>query len=127
MRPLMTLRAFATDPEDGIKGVEVISLTLKPLLDGAELMTFEADRQTGRSLYERLFEWFQEHNPLTSGFRIQKAVLSVQFHPDEGFGRGKTVPVRLSLPNGCNLKSKTEKERLVCEKYLPIWGLVREV
>ncbi|MBF0179955.1 MAG: hypothetical protein HQM03_08025 [Magnetococcales bacterium] len=127
LRPLMSPHAFATDPEDGVKGVEVISLTLQPMLDGAEQITFDADRQTGRSLYERLFEWFREHNPLTTGFRIQKAILSVRFYPDAGFGRGKTVPVKLSLPNGCNLKSKTEKERLVCEKYLPLWGLVREV
>ncbi|MEO5365369.1 MAG: hypothetical protein H7831_03245 [Magnetococcus sp. WYHC-3] len=127
LRPLLTIQPFPTDPEDGIAAVEVASLTLQPLIDGAERITFEADRKTGRSLYERIFEWFREHNPLTAGFRIQRATLSVRFHPDEGVGRGKVVAVRLSLPNGCNLKSKTEKERLVCEKYLPRWGLVREV
>lgn len=127
LNPLLTIRPFPTDPEDGIAAVEVVVLTLQPLIDGAEKITFEADRKAGRNLYERIFEWFREHNPLTAGFRIQRATLSVRFHPDEGVGRGKVVAVRLSLPNGCNLKSKTEKERLVCEKYLPRWGLVREV
>ena len=127
LRPLMSIHPFPTDPEDGIRAVEVISLSLQPLIDGAEMITFDADRKTGRSLYERLFEWFREHNPLTNGFRIQKVILAVQFHSDGGIGRGKVVPVKLSLPNGCSLKNKTDKERLVCEKYLPLWGLVREV
>lgn len=127
LRPLMTPHPFSTDLEDGIAAVEVVSLTLKPLLDGAERVTFDADRKTGRSLYERIFEWFQEHSPLNQGFFMQKAILSVIFQPDGGVGRGRVVPVRLSLPNGCNLKSRTEKERLVCEKYLSHWKLVQEV
>ena len=127
LRPLMSIHPFPTEPSDGIRAVEVRTLTLKPMVDGGELMTLEADRQTGRSLYERLFEWFREHNPLVNGFRIQKVTLSVQFHPNGGRGRGNVVQVELSLPNGCNLKNKTVKERLICGKYLPRWGLVREV
>lgn len=127
LRSLITIHPFQTEPGDGIRAVEVITLSMKPMVGGAELMTIEADRQTGRSLYERLFEWFREHNPLTGGFRIQKVTLSVQFYPNGGGGRGNVVQVELSLPNGCNLKNKTEKERLICGKYLPLWGLVREV
>lgn len=41
--------------------------------------------------------------------------------------RRRTINVTIALPNGCNLKSKTEKERLICNKYLPRWGLVKEV
>ena len=88
-------------------------------------MLFKKLLQEREPLYERLFEWFREHNPLTNGFRIQKVTLAVQFYPNGGGGRGNVVQVELSLPTGCNLKSKTKNERLICGKYLPRWGLVQ--
>ncbi len=124
---LMSPRHFPTDVEDGIESVEVTMLTLHPVDDGRERVTFEADRKSSVSIYERVFTWFSEHSPLISGFRLHRVRLAVRFLPEEGFGRGKTINVQLSLPNGCNLKSKSERERMVCEKYLPRWNLVREV
>ncbi len=50
----------------------------------------------------------------------------IHFRTDKASRRGKMLRFTLSLPNGCNLKSKTERERLICEKYLPRWGLVKE-
>jgi hypothetical protein len=126
--PLMTQQPFPTDPEDGIASVDVISLSLRPLVDGEEIITFETDKKSSKNIYERASEWFREFNPLTNqGFRLCRATLSVVFHPSHDARRGKVVQVRLSLPNGCNLKGKTDKERLICEKYLPIWKLVKSV
>jgi hypothetical protein len=126
LMPLMNPMEFVTDPEDTIRSVEVTMLTIKPT-DGGERVTFDADQKSDKTIYERIFQWFEEHNPLTGGFYLHRAQISVHFLSEKGFGRGKVVHVKLALPNGCNLKSKTEQERLICEKYLPRWGLVKEV
>ncbi|MBF0181923.1 MAG: hypothetical protein HQM03_18045 [Magnetococcales bacterium] len=124
---LSSPRDFPTDPEDGIESVKVVLLQLQPLDHGPERITFETNRRTDQSLYERLWDWFERNNPLTGDFRIQIAKISVRFHPEKGGRQGKVLTIRLALPNGCNLKGTTDKERLICEKYLARWGLVREL
>ncbi|MBF0589168.1 MAG: hypothetical protein HQL53_08575 [Magnetococcales bacterium] len=124
---LMEPYAFPTDPQDGIQSVTVMMMVLQPFEQKAEKLTYEVTRSATQNIYECLWARFQDKSPLTNGFRLQQVKLSVRFHPDGGVGRGKTIPVKLSMPNGCNLKSKSEKERLICEKYLPLWGLVKEV
>jgi hypothetical protein len=56
-----------------------------------------------------------------------QATISIRFQPEEGSNRKKVLPVKISLPNGCDLRSRTERERLIGEKYLKRWGLVREI
>ncbi len=124
---LMNDREFPTEMEDGIAEVRVTVLTLRPGDGGREDVEFRTNGMSKRSIHECLFDWFERNNPLTTGFTIRRARLSVKFHPEKGFGRGKTIHVLLTLPNGCSLKSKSERERLICEKYLPLWGLVKEV
>ena len=41
--------------------------------------------------------------------------------------RGKVLHVTIREPNGCNLKSKSQKEKLIGEKYLERWELVETV
>jgi hypothetical protein len=31
------------------------------------------------------------------------------------------------VPNGCDLKGRTERERLIGDKYLKHWGLMAEI
>ena len=124
---LMNPCQFPTDAEDGITDVEVSLLTLRPGDGGMEDVDIRADRESDRSIHEGLHQWFEEHNPLTTGFSIRRARLSVRFHPEKGFGQGKTIHVLITLPNGCSLKGKSDRERLICEKYLPRWGMVQEV
>jgi hypothetical protein len=33
----------------------------------------------------------------------------------------------ISMPQGCDLKDRTERERLIGEKYLRKWRLLRDV
>ena len=46
-------------------------------------------------------------------------------NPKPGRKRGKKINVVLCSPTKCNLRGKTEKERLLLNKYLKAWGLLR--
>ena len=122
---LVAPRTFPTDPEDGIESVEVVSLTLKPM-DGEGRITFDYLSKYSGSIYGRVNEWLQQNNPLKGGFYLTQAKIVVKFHPTEGERRGKSLPVKITMPNRCDLKSRTEKERLIGEKYLARWKLVKE-
>jgi hypothetical protein len=34
------------------------------------------------------------------------------------------LPITITTPHGCDLKERTDRERLIGDKYLPRWGLV---
>lgn len=123
---LIAPRTFPTDPEDGIESIKVVSLGLKPM-DGEGKITLDFISKNFTSIHERSKEWFQQNDPLKSGFYLTHAKLVVKFHPAEDEKRGKSLPVKISMPNRCDLKSRTEKERLIGEKYLARWGLIKEV
>ena len=118
---------FPTDPDDGIRNVRVTRLRLRPHGDNAGRVTLEANRGHETSLHDMSRSWFDRNDPLTNGFMVQHAKLSIEFHPRTGARRGKILSVEITTPNGCNLKDHTEDERLIGEKYLARWGLVHEV
>lgn len=122
---LIAPRTFPTDPEDGVESVTVVSLTLKPM-DGEGRITFDYLSKYSSSIYGRVNEWFRQNDPLKGGFFLTQAKLVVKFHPTEGEKRGKSLPVKITMPNRCDLKSRTERERLIGEKYLARWKLVKE-
>ncbi|MBF0423311.1 MAG: hypothetical protein HQL73_10000 [Magnetococcales bacterium] len=124
---LMSPRRFSTDPEDGISHVQVSNLGI--CHRDIPHASFSLNLKHGCELtpYEFSDKGFEGHGPLGKPeFEIFQATLSVHFRPDSNNRRGKVVHVKITLPNGCDLKGKTEKERLICEKYLPLWGLVQE-
>ncbi|MGH6812693.1 MAG: hypothetical protein ACREDM_10220 [Methylocella sp.] len=55
------------------------------------------------------------------------ARIEVQLEPTEERMRGKKINVILHAPKKCNLPGKTEKERLLLNRYLKAWGLLRGV
>jgi hypothetical protein len=118
---------FPTDPEDGIKSVAVTRVRLRPYGDGAGRLTIEAGRNDGAKLHNLSRVWFNGRDPLANGFMVQHAKLSIEFYPRTGARRGKVLSFEITVPNKCSLKDHTEKERLIGEKYLGRWGLVREV
>ncbi len=78
-----------------------------------------------------LYEYADEHqgdrSPLKTGcFFPTQAKISIRFHPENGAKRGKVLPVKISMPNGCDLRSRTDRERLIGEKYLKRWGLLED-
>ena len=117
---------FPTDPEDGIEQVKVMMLALKPYDNGNKVMLSVTAKET-KTIHEVSREWFETHDPLRTGFLAAKAKLSIRFKPDSIDRRGKTLPVEITWPNGCDLKGKTTKEQLIGEKYLKRWGLMEEI
>lgn len=117
---------FETDADDGIESVAVTLLKLKPY-ESARKVTLEVPPKNSKSIYDVSREWFDAHDPLRCGFLLAQVRLSIRFKPDAFNVRGKTLPVKITWPNGCDLKSRTEKERLIGEKYLKRWGIQQEL
>jgi hypothetical protein len=119
---------FPTDPCDGIESVRVGCLRLMPLSTNAERATFECmGRGTPGDVWEMSKRHFGVRDPLEGGWRITQAKLIVHFHPTAGSSRKRTLPVTITVPHGCDLKERTERERLIGSKYLVRWGLLQEV
>lgn len=127
LTPLLQDQPLDWDAEDGIESVQVVMMKLKDLAsDGRIQLDVPAKREIG--FHEYAHEHFGGHNPLTSGtFTPTQAQLSIRFHPENGSNRHKVLPVKITMPNGCDLRSRTERERLIGEKYLKRWGLLEEV
>lgn len=127
LSPLMHDQSLDWDASDGIESVQIIMMKLKDLAgDGRIQLEVPAKNQVGFHDYAQ--EYFGEHNPLLSGsFVPTQARLSIRFHPKNNSNRCKVLPVKITMPNGCDLRSRTERERLIGEKYLKRCGLLEEI
>ena len=118
---------FPSDAGDGIESVRVNHLRLMPIDGVGERVTIECMRQATQSIWQMAQERFGANNPLLGGWVATQAKLTIRFHPEKGSGRGKTLPLTITMPHGCDLKDRTERERMIGEKYLRRWGIVRDV
>jgi hypothetical protein len=118
---------FPTDPEDGIESVCVSQLRLMPIDTVAERVTLECTRQSSRTIWQMASEHFGSADPLLGGWIATRAKLTIRFHPETGARRGRTLPLNISMPTGCDLKERNERERLIGEKYLRRWSLLQDV
>jgi hypothetical protein len=123
MRPF----TFPTDPADGLETVRVNLLRLMPVDSAAERVTLECTRQSSGTIWDMAHERFHTANPLSGGWDVTQAKLTIKFHPDASSRRGRTLPLTITMPHGCDLKDRTERERLVGNKYLRNWGILRDV
>ena len=119
--------AFPTDAGDGIESVRVNHLRLMPIDGVGERVTLECMRQATQSIWQMAQERFGANNPLLGGWVVTQAKLTIRFRPEKGSGRGKTLPLTITMPHGCDLKDRTERERMIGDKYLRRWGIVRDV
>ncbi len=117
---------FPTDLDDGIESVKVTMLKLKPYENSNKVM-LEVTASETRTIYDVSQDWFNTHDPLRNGFLLAQVKIVIKFMPDAESRRGKVVSVKISWPNGCDLKDKTEKERLIGDKYLKRWGILKEI
>ncbi|MEO5347939.1 MAG: hypothetical protein H7834_16420 [Magnetococcus sp. YQC-9] len=125
---LIKSRDFPSDPEDGIDAVKITWLRLRSKMQEHGQMALISKWRDALTVHEQAQQWIVAADGLTNTFEADEAVLSIRLRPSRGSSwRKQTINVTITLPNGCNLKSKTEKERLICNKYLPRWGLVRDV
>ena len=127
LRVLQRPHLFPTDPDDGIESVRVNLLRLMPLDTSGERVTLECMRQMTQTIWQMARNRFGANNPLLGGWIITQAKLAIRFHPVAGARRGKTLPLTITMPHGCNLKDQTEREQLIGEKYLRRWKILRDV
>ncbi len=123
---LVTERQFPTDPADRIDAVSIVTLRLKPLGSFGRV-TIECPLGE-----ETIWSWTDSNmgpaNPLRrSGWAVTHAKLVVTFRSTDGTSRPKRLPVTITMPHGCDLRDRTEKEVLIGQKYLPRWGLMERV
>ena len=124
---LMRPHTFPTDPADGIDIVRVNQLRLMPIDSVAERLTLECRRQSSSTIWDMAREYFHTANPLAGGWIATQAKLTIKFHPDGTSRRGRTLPLTITMPHGCDLKDRTERERMVGNKYLRKWGVLRDI
>jgi hypothetical protein len=119
---------FPTDARDGVAAVRVNSLRLMPFDTVRERVTIECLSGVDRTIWEVSADRFGDNDPLADGgWMVTQARLSIQFHPEPGGTRGKVLPVTLTMPHGSDLKDRTDRERLIGEKYLRKWRLLKDV
>ena len=114
------------DATDLVDDVKVTLLKLKPH-NSRNSTTIEALFSEHRSIYDLAQEWYAQNNPLHGSFSIKKARLSIKFKPSDKNPRGKLLHVMITDPNGCDLKDRSEREKMIVNKYLERWGLMERI
>lgn len=127
LNPLLNGQALDWDIDEHIDSVQLVMMKLKDLAGDGRIQ-IEVPSKNETDFHDYCREHFSDFNPLTSNTFVPiQATISICFQPEEGSNRKKVLPVKISLPNRCDLRSRTERERLIGEKYLKRWGLVREI
>jgi len=121
---LLAPHSFPTDVEDGIERVEVRQLRLMPIDAIGERVTLECLSKADRNIWTMAEARLGPGNPLTGGWVATQAKLAIKFHRKPGARRGRTLPLTITMPHGCNLKDQTEEEQVIGEKYLRRWGIL---
>ncbi len=119
-------RKFQTDAADGIESVRVASLRLQPIDSPGQRLTLECAADEADDIWEMAAEHLGKKDSLLVGFVVTQAKLVIQFRPDGHSRRGKKLPLIVTMPHGCDLKERTQRERLIGEKYLKRWKLLAD-
>jgi len=130
---------FPTDPIDGIASVTVKELRYMDLSAPEERVTLEAMSGAKRNIWELGDDFFlaggypklsSAHETVSRmsapGWIITRARFTIKFYPGPEDGRGKSLTLTVTMPHGCNLKDVTPHERLIGEKYLRLWGILKD-
>jgi hypothetical protein len=130
--------SFPTDPEDGIESVTVRELRLLDSAEPGERIELLSPKDARRTIWDmarhRVGLGADEGAPAfpsefsgeTPDWAISRAVINVRFRPAAGGGRGKSLTLTVTMPHGCDLKDMTPHERLIGEKYLRHWNILKE-
>jgi hypothetical protein len=123
LTPLLDPQSFPTDPIDGIAKVKLTKLTLSSS-DERLIQTFSVSTKEDDCLQDIVEEAYGAENPLQDGYPWS-ARIEVRMEPDGSRKTGRKINIDISAPNKCNLRGKTDRERLLLSKYLRSWGLLR--
>jgi hypothetical protein len=87
---------FKLKVKDGIESVQLVLMKVKDLARDGRVQ-IEVPAKSNMALHEYALEHFGEQNPLSSGgFSPVQAKINIRFHPENGHGRGKVLPVSLA-------------------------------
>lgn len=126
LSPLLRPCRFETDAEDGIEGVELRSLRVMPLGEQGKRTTFECVNVPGSTVWSHADDELGRGRLDAGGYVATQAKLLIRFSPAPGERRGRTMPLTITMPHGCNLKDRTDREQLIGAKYLKRWKLLTE-
>ena len=118
---------FPFDVGDGIESVKAVSLRLQRVGAEERRLILECPRRAANSIWDQASEELKQGDLAAAGYVATQAKLSIRFLPGPDSPRGKTLPVTITVPNGCDLKGRTERERVIGGKYLKRWGLMAEI
>jgi hypothetical protein len=118
---------FPTDPEDNIESVRVTLMRLMPYDTQGKRITLECMRGCSETVWEIAAEHLKGQEDGIEGYMITQVRFTIRFRAFPGVRGGRTLPVTISMPKGCDLKDRTDRERLIGEKYLRRWKLLRDV
>ena len=125
---LSALRSPTALVFDKVDGIESVKLTLVKLRDPTTEMQlqFEVSPKNLRLIHDVMAETFKVDNPLTSSrFMLVKAKLHIRFRRQTGARNRSTLTFTVSLPDSCDLRGRTDRERLIIDKYFKQWGLLK--
>ncbi len=124
---LLRPHAFSRDPEDCLASVKVDLLRMRDIEGKNNRIQVSLASDETRSLYDYCRDRFGSYDPTRNGSYASMASITIRKQPPQGRKRGKTIHLKLTYPNGCDLSGRPESERNMLEKYLAKWELVRAV
>lgn len=120
---------FPTDPSISvgqvIEKVQVRELRFQPLDLAGQRVTLECDGTDGETIWDMADRHVGQPTERRADWVITRARLVVKFAPHGKTRRSKNLNLTITVPHGCNLKSMTAGDRLVGEKYLREWGILK--
>ena len=98
-----------------------------PLDTASQRLVLECMKDETGTIWQMSHSRLGANDPLTGGWRVTQVKFTIKFHPVAKESCGKKLPVTITMPHSCDLKDRTERERLIGEKYMTRWGLLRDV
>lgn len=108
-----------------IERVQVRELRFQPLDMAGQRVTLECDESDGETIWDMADRHIGQAALRRADWVITRARLIVKFAPHGKSRRSKNLNLTITVPHGCNLKSMTAGDRLVGEKYLREWGILK--
>ncbi len=122
IRTLGHQQTFATDPEDNISDARIRALTVRVRGGGKRQLKMTADPDAGpNDIYRILGDWLNHKNVPLANIEVLNVEFGIRFISDQK--RKPGFAFSISSRGSCTLRSKSEKLRLIGEKYLEKWGI----
>ena len=108
-----------------IDSVQLKELRFQPLDIPGQRVTLECNDAGGESIWDMADRHISPAALRRADWVITRARLVVKFARHGKSRRAKILNLTITVPHGCNLKGMTPGERLIGEKYLREWGILK--